>query len=84
MVLLAFTTLAFLVALVETEGRQVRAALSRRAQGMIWLMLPFAAVGLGRRSRPLFAYAARSFFWAQRRSMPHAKGSGLARLNPAV
>ena len=69
MVLLAFTTLAFLAALaVETEGRRVRAALFlAERKGMIWLMLPFAAFGLWHAGLAvLFAYAAASFFWAQR------------------
>jgi hypothetical protein len=67
-VLLAFTTLAFLVALgIEKEGRTVRGDLwLAEPKGMIWLMLPFAGfaawnVGLA----VLFAYAAGSFFWAQ-------------------
>ena len=69
LILLAFTTLAFLVALeIETEGRRVRGAMFlAERKGMAWLMLPFAAfgywhAGLG----ALFAYAAGSFFWAQR------------------
>jgi hypothetical protein len=69
MILLAFTTLAFLVALeVETEGRRVRGAtfLAER-KGMTWLMLPFAAFGYWQAGLAfLFAYAAASFFWAQR------------------
>ncbi len=44
MILLAFTTLAFLFALaVETEARRPRGAvLLAERKGMIWLMLPFA------------------------------------------
>jgi hypothetical protein len=66
---LAVSTIAFLLALRgETSGPQIagRAWLAER-KGMVWLMLPFAAtglwaVGLG----VLAAYAAASFFWAQR------------------
>ncbi len=69
MVLLAFVTLAFLVALaVETEGRAIRGAvfLAER-KGMILLMLPFAALGMWPAGlAALAAYAAASFFWAQR------------------
>jgi hypothetical protein len=68
MVLLAFTTLAFLVALgFEIEGRDVRGrGLLAERKGMIWLMLPFAAFGLWHAGLAfLFAYAAGSFFWAQ-------------------
>jgi hypothetical protein len=69
MILLAFTTLAFLVALeIETEGRRVRGAvfLAER-KGMTWLILPFAAFGYWQAGlAALFAYAAGSFFWAQR------------------
>ena len=79
MVLLAFVTLAFLVALaVETEGRKVRGAvLLAERKGMIWLMLPFALFGLWNAGLAfLFAYAALSFFWAQQQvhnapSPPH-------------
>ena len=68
MVLLAFTTLAFLLAQgIEAEGRTLRGSrfLAER-KGMIWLMAPFAIldawnIGLA----VLFAYAAGSFFWAQ-------------------
>jgi len=69
MVLLAFTILAFLVALeIETEGRRVRGALFlAERKGMTWLMLPFAAFGYWQAGLAvLFAYAAGSFFWAQR------------------
>lgn len=67
-VLLAFTTLAFLVALgIEIEGRTVKGAvLLAERKGMIWLMLPFAAFGAWNVGLALlFAYAAASFFWAQ-------------------
>jgi len=69
MILLAFTILAFLAALaLETEGRRVRGALFlAERKGMTWLMLPFAAFGLWHVGLAvLFAYAAASFFWAQR------------------
>jgi prepilin signal peptidase PulO-like enzyme (type II secretory pathway) len=68
MVLLAFTTLAFLVALtIEIEGHKPKAAiLLAERKGMTWLMLPFAAFGLWNVGLALlFAYAAASFFWAQ-------------------
>jgi hypothetical protein len=68
MLLLALTTIAFLVAFgIEADGRTIRGALFlAEPKGMAWLMLPFAlfdawAVGLA----ILFAYAAGSFFWAQ-------------------
>jgi O-antigen/teichoic acid export membrane protein len=69
MVLIAFTSLAFLIALgIETEGRRPRGEmLLAEPKGMIWLMLPFAAFGLWHAGlATLFAYAAGSFFWAQR------------------
>ena len=68
MVLLAFTTLAFLLALgIETEGRVIRGSLFlAERKGMTWLMLPFAILGLWNAGlAALFAYAAASFFWAQ-------------------
>jgi hypothetical protein len=69
MILLAFTTLAFLFAMsVETEGRRVRGAvfLAER-KALVWLMLPFAAFGFWQAGLgALFAYAAISFLWAQR------------------
>ena len=68
-VLLAFTTLAFLLALgIETEGRTVRSSLFlAERKGMTWLMLPFAVFGAWNVGLAvLFAYAAGSFFWAQR------------------
>ena len=66
---LAATALAFLVALDrEARGRELpgQSALAER-KGMTWLMLPFGlagywAIGLA----ALAAYAAGSFFWAQR------------------
>ena len=69
MVLLAFTTLAFLLALgIETEGRTVRGSLFlAERKGMTWLMLPFAVFGAWNVGLAvLFAYAAGAFFWAQR------------------
>jgi len=69
MILLAFVILAFLAALgLETEGRRVRFAMFlAERKGMTWLMLPFAAFGLWQAGLGLlFAYAAASFFWAQR------------------
>jgi hypothetical protein len=69
MVLLAFVTLAFLLALaIEIEAREVRGgALLAERKGMTWLMLPFAAFGLWQAGLAfLFGYAALSFFWAQR------------------
>ena len=69
MVLLAFTTLAFLIALwIETEDRTIRGSLFlAERKGMTWLMLPFAIFGAWQIGLALiFAYAAGSFFWAQR------------------
>jgi hypothetical protein len=69
MVLVAFTTLAFLLALgIETEGRTLRGSLFlAERKGMTWLMLPFAVFGAWNVGLAvLFAYAAGSFFWAQR------------------
>ncbi len=68
MVLLGFTSLAFLLALgIETEGRTVRGSwLLADRKGMSWLMLPFAVFGAWNVGlAALFAYAAGSFFWAQ-------------------
>ncbi len=68
MILLAFTTLAFLIAQgIEAEGRTLRgAAFLAEWKGMAWLMLPFALFGLWHAGLALlFAYAAGSFFWAQ-------------------
>ena len=66
---LAVTTIAFLAALFfETKGRRLPERLFfAERKGMSWLMLPFAVTGawvsgLG----VLAAYAAGSFFWAQR------------------
>ena len=66
---LAAATIAFLVALfLEGDARTLpeRTFFAER-KGMTWLLLPFAAagawvIGLG----ALAAYAAGSFFWAQR------------------
>lgn len=69
MILIAFMTLAFLLALgIETEGRTPRGALFlAERKGMTWLILPFAVFGLWHAGLALlFAYAAASFFWAQR------------------
>jgi len=71
MILLAFTTLAFLIALgIEIEGRKPRGSLFlAEPKGMIWLMLPFAVFGLWQAGlAALFAYAAGSFFWAQQQA----------------
>jgi len=69
LILAAFVALAFLLALAsETKGRSVRGAffLAER-KGMIWLILPFALFGLWHAGiGALAAYAALSFFWAQR------------------
>jgi hypothetical protein len=73
MILLAFTTLAFLMALaVETGRRRPRFAMFlAERKGLVWLMLPFAAFGLWYAGiAALCAYAATSFFWAQ--SQTHA------------
>lgn len=65
----AATTIAFLVALrLETKGRRLpeRTFFAER-KGMSWLMLPFAATGAWISGlAALAAYAAGSFFWAQR------------------
>lgn len=69
MVLLAFTTLAFLIAeAIETETRTPRGAvLLAERKGMAWLLLLFAIFGLWQAGlAALFVYAAASFFWAQR------------------
>jgi len=79
MVLLAFVTLAFLAALaVESEGEEIRAAiLLAERKGMIWIMLPFAVFGLWNAGLALlFAYAAASFFWAQRQAHGHRSQQG--------
>ena len=73
MVLLAFTTLAFLIAQgIETEGRELRGSLFlAEPKGMVWLMLPFAVFGAWHAGlATLFAYAAASFFWAQHQAHP--------------
>jgi hypothetical protein len=68
-VALAATTIAFIFALwAETKGHLVPGShwLAER-KGMTWLLLPFAAAGLwGTGLTALAAYAAGSFFWAQR------------------
>ena len=69
MVLLALTTVAFLLALgIETDGRKPRGSfLLAERRGMSWLLLPFALFGAWTAGvAGLFAYAAGSFFWAQR------------------
>lgn len=70
-IVLAVSTIAFLVALEGETSRATRSASLFLAEpkGMAWLMLPFAATGqwvagLG----ALALYAAGSFFWAQRRA----------------
>jgi hypothetical protein len=68
MLLLAITTLAFLIALgIETDGRRLKGDLffaDRKA--MAWLLLPFAVFDAWQAGLAgLFAYAAGSFFWAQ-------------------
>ena len=68
MLLLALTTLAFLVAAwIETDGRPVKGSLFLAdRKGMVWLMLPFAVFDVWHAGlAALFAYAAGSFFWAQ-------------------
>ena len=85
MVLLAFTTLAFLAALaIETEGRRVRGAIFlAERKGMTWLLLPFAAFGLWHAGlAALFAYAAASFFWAQREA--HAASPARIRISVSL
>ncbi|HEY0044223.1 MAG TPA: hypothetical protein VGB62_06705 [Allosphingosinicella sp.] len=68
-VALAATTIAFIFALrAEVKGHIVPGShwLAER-KGMTWLLLPFAAAGLwGTGLTALAAYAAGSFFWAQR------------------
>ncbi len=68
-VILALTAVAFLFAeRFEVEGRDVPGLLFlAERKNMIWLMLPFAALGFWVAGLALlFAYAAGSFFWAQR------------------
>lgn len=82
MVLLAVVTLAFLFAeAVESEGRAPRGAvLLADRKGMAWLMLPFAVAGLWQAGMAsLFAYAAASFFWAQREAHRPASEPGAGR-----
>ncbi|MBX3561909.1 MAG: hypothetical protein KF780_08860 [Sphingomonas sp.] len=69
MILLAFVTLAFLIAAsVETEGRSPRGSMMLAERiGMTWLMLPFAIFGAWHAGlAALLAYAAGTFFWVQR------------------
>ena len=66
---LAATTIAFLIALnLETRGRRLAERLFfAERKGMNWLMLPFAVTGAWVSGLGLLAaYAAGSFFWAQR------------------
>ena len=68
---LAATTVAFLSALhVEVERwKRPRPPFLAERKGMAWLMLPFALTGLWAPGlAALAAYAAGSFFWAQRRA----------------
>jgi hypothetical protein len=68
-IVLALTAVAFLMAeRFEVEGRDVRGLLFlAERKNMVWLMLPFAAFGFWVPGlAALFAYAAASFFWAQR------------------
>ena len=68
-IVLALATILFLVALgLETSAGKVRGqAMLAEPKGMAWLMLPFAAFGVWQAGLAmLFAYAAGSFFWAQR------------------
>ena len=61
-------TLAFLHALaVETDAGPVAGAvLLAERRGMVWLLVPFAVLGLWPAGFIfLAAYAAASFFWAQ-------------------
>ena len=83
MVLLAFVTLAFLDALaVETEGQRVPGARPpRRAQGHDLADPALRRVrALAGRPRLPVAYAAASFFWAQRQA--HAAAPAQAGLAP--
>lgn len=71
MVLLAFTTLTFMIAFaVEAEGRMLPgAAWLAERRGMTWLVLPFALLDAWEGGLvALFAYSAGSFFWAQRQA----------------
>ena len=68
-IVLALATILFLIALgQESGGGKVRGeALLAEPKGMIWLMFPFALFELWQAGLAiLFAYAAGSFFWAQR------------------
>ncbi len=77
MILLAFTTLAFLFALrIELEGQEIRGGLFlAERRGMAWLMVPLALFGLWPAGLViLFAWSAFSFFWAQHEA--HSGRSG--------
>lgn len=79
-ILLAFVTLAFMLALaIETEGRTPRGRLVLAdGKNMAWLILPFALFGAWQTGlAALFAYAAGSFFWAQRDAHRERPKAGL-------
>ena len=81
MTLLAFITIACLLALeIEARGREITGRwLLAEPKGMTWLMLPFAGFGAWQAGlAALFAYAAGSFFWAQRQAHrpAHRKETG--------
>jgi hypothetical protein len=66
---LAATTIAFMLALrLETAGREISQKLwLAEPKGMIWLVLPFAVIGMWASGLAVLAgYAAASFFWVQR------------------
>lgn len=66
---LAATTIAFAVALsLEVDGKEVPGRVwLAEPKGMTWLLLPFAVTGFwGTGLTVIAAYAAASFFWAQR------------------
>ena len=68
-ILLAVAILLFLLAQrFEIEGQEPKGLIFlAERKGMTWLMLPFAIAGLWLAGLfALFAYAAASFFWAQR------------------
>lgn len=68
MLLLALTTIAFLIAaVVEVDGRTIRGRqLLADPKGMTWLVLPFALFDSWHIALVwLLAYATASFFWAQ-------------------
>ncbi len=69
MILLGAIGIAFLVAQrIEHQGREVPGRLwLADPRGMVWLMLPFACLGLWHWGLGfLFTYALGSFFWVQR------------------